>query len=489
MKKIFVFYDISDLNLAKKIAQEIRSSGFEPWLADEDSKFNWTSEIEKIAETGDCIGAVVLWSNASKTNLIIKDEATTVVRQGKTLLNLLLVNNIEAPMGLKDFPRLQFDIQRESNSINNLKKRLSKVFDSTDGNERALNLKKKVLLAPSMIFSISSFETQIEPDASLELLQVVQPPAVLVSAYDLIRPEVARTESGRIISKPKISNFAAIKKLHSNGATIFLDSGNYEAMRYKDKEWKNKENRLSEIRDLIPFDLAFTHDRLPQQTTINKASVQKRVNAVVKEYERDRKLLACEIAPIIHAPVLSGNRYYTRILPEICAGVVNAINPQMIAIAERELGDGLMERVKTVATIRKMLNEQGATTLLHVLGTGNPITMAFLSMAGADFFDGLEWCRTTIDGSNWHLHHFQQWDLFSSHSIIDDGAVSRLVKDTTGEVPWITKVALHNITFFKRASQMIQTHHNNKEYEQLFLYTLDLPNMYQSAISVIKENS
>jgi hypothetical protein len=79
---------------------------------------------------------------------------------------------------------------------------------------------------------VSSYETQIEPDAALSLLSHVNPPAVLVSAYDLLR---SKSASNKLSVKPKVTNIAAIDKLRKSGSLVFLDSGNYEAMRYRDR--------------------------------------------------------------------------------------------------------------------------------------------------------------------------------------------------------------------------------------------------------------
>jgi hypothetical protein len=36
---------------------------------------------------------------------------------------------------------------------------------------------------------------------------------------------------------------------------------------------------------------------------------------------------------------------------------------------------------------------------------GNPWSIAVLTAAGADSFDGLEWCRVTVDRRTAQLHH------------------------------------------------------------------------------------
>jgi queuine/archaeosine tRNA-ribosyltransferase len=462
MKKILVFYDSTDLELARDVSGAIKAIGFSPWLADDDSKVDWHAELAELVPTDICAGAVVIWSQKSKLNPVVRDEAKEIVKVDKPLVRMLMNGVDEAPLGLTDGPRFRFDGTWNGQENDKLKDKLASVFGENHPVERALIINGKKLLAPSMVLSVSSFETQIEPDTSLSLLKHARPPAVLVSAYDLLRPQPTSTK------KPRIKNTKAIAELRETGSMVFLDSGNYEAMRYKDPHWKKGKKRLLEAAEKTDVDLAFTHDSFPDKTPLMEVSTQRRIDEVSKEYSRDQSLIDCAIAPIIHAPRLTDNRYYYDGLPEICCGVVRAVDPPMIAVAERELGDGIMERICTVARIRKALNEQGSETLLHVLGTGNPITMAFLSLAGADFFDGLEWCRTAIDGKSWRLYHFQQWDMFATQTgLITSPEIAAVVRNQTGAMPWFMKVAFHNIAFFLQASEEIRTHQIKGSFERL----------------------
>jgi len=76
---------------------------------------------------------------------------------------------------------------------------------------------------------------------------------------------------------------------------------------------------------------------------------------------------------------------------------------------------------------------------LHLLGTGNPLSIAVYSMAGADSFDGLEWCQTVVDHDTGKLFHFQQWDLFKDQT--DWG--------NNGVLPYIQSALMHNLEFYR----------------------------------------
>jgi hypothetical protein len=59
-----------------------------------------------------------------------------------------------------------------------------------------------------------------------------------------------------------------------------------------------------------------------------------------------------------------------------------------------------------------------------LLGTGNPISIALYSEAGADSFDGLEWCQTVVDHETGLLFHLSQSDFFRQQTAWGDSGIS-----------------------------------------------------------------
>jgi queuine/archaeosine tRNA-ribosyltransferase len=82
---------------------------------------------------------------------------------------------------------------------------------------------------------------------------------------------------------------------------------------------------------------------------------------------------------------------------------------------------------------------------LHLLGTGNPLSILVYAMAGADSFDGLEWCRTTVDYQTAKLHHVSQWDMFSQQS----GLQLR-------KLPYRAGALIHNLRFYSQWMDQIR---------------------------------
>ena len=68
------------------------------------------------------------------------------------------------------------------------------------------------------------------------------------------------------------------------------------------------------------------------------------------------------------------------------------------------------------------------------------ITMSILvyAMAGADTFDGLEWCKTVVDHDTGLLYHFHQWDLLAHQTEWGRRRV----------LPYAQSVLMHNLTFY-----------------------------------------
>src|SRR5208337_1312142 len=318
------------------------------------------------------------------------------------------------------------------------------------------------LKTPCFIFSVSSFETQFSPARTLELLKLFTPPAVLVSAFDLLG---IRDNSPDVLPTPEI-----LKDLALNGAIVVLDSGNYEAYRFGDKFWQRSPWLLREAVARFRCDAVFSHDRIFDDIDPSKLNPAAIAGQIVEDVDRDRNATGgVSISPIIHAPKASDGRYLSEFLPEICATIAKSVRPPLIAIAERELGDGILARARRVRSIRKRLDRLGHKQALHTLGTGNPLSMLILAYAGGDSFDGLEWCRTVVDGDTMRLHHFHHFDLFvDQRREIDNDYLRDYLESEDEVLSAKAKAVLHNLYFFQRFTKEIQAAHDQGNYEEVF---------------------
>ena len=113
---------------------------------------------------------------------------------------------------------------------------------------------------------------------------------------------------------------------------VLLDSGNYESYWMEDKSWRYQQyHRVLRSID-CPLALSFDNQNPPRFT---KACI----SLVEKDVLRDKlKSSGAAILPIVHAR--------SELLPEVIAGIAKRLNPILIAVPERELGDGVLRRAK-----------------------------------------------------------------------------------------------------------------------------------------------
>lgn len=276
------------------------------------------------------------------------------------------------------------------------------------------------LKLPTFVYSLSSHETQLAPIDGMKILHNFTPSNILVSAYDAKKEMFVNGKSDKPGRWKKNSHFEnAFKNLKNETFVTFLDSGNYEANRKREDvpyEWKKE--HFWEVAKCLQADVTFSYDAYPVPKT-----QQQLVTKICKGFEQDFKNISLEngfICPIIHIPqkTLSTDSIGD-FAADVALLVAQELSAKMIAIPERELGDGLIARMKNVRKIRKKLDSMGRYCPIHLLGTGNPISIALLAVAGADSFDGLEWCRTAVDQHGSSLYHFQHFELFRKHAYTD----------------------------------------------------------------------
>jgi hypothetical protein len=203
-----------------------------------------------------------------------------------------------------------------------------------------------------------------------------------------------------------------------------MDSGNYEGFWKGERAWKP--DLFHKVAKESAHHLCFCYDNQEPPDTVEAIAED-----VVSSVLRDQEHVLGTVAPIIHGPI--------ELLPAAAKMVAEQLFPVLLAVPERALGDGIIARTKAVRQLREALDELGFYCPLHLLGTGNPLSIAVYAMAGADSFDGLEWCQTAVDHETGKLFHFQQWDLFKDQT---NWGNSRAL-------PYIQSVLMHNLEFYR----------------------------------------
>lgn len=279
---------------------------------------------------------------------------------------------------------------------------------------KVLDLGEVKLPVPVFFPSISTVKTALSPVEYLSTLQYLRnlKNQFLVSAFDLHHSDVREQLAQSLIAAQQA------------GVTVLMDSGNYESY------WKNeKENwnppQFHDVLRCFTCSLAFGFD---EQNPPKDEDAH--IQLITERWRQDQNAAGeRQIVPIVHGTAES--------LPNLCARVAKETDVPMIAVAERRLGDGVFERTKSVRALREKLNDTGRYVGLHLLGTGNPISIALYAWAGADSFDGLEWCQTAVDHDTGQLFHLSQSDFFRKQTQWGDEDIS-----------FHSRTLAHNLTFY-----------------------------------------
>ena len=267
---------------------------------------------------------------------------------------------------------------------------------------------------PCFFPSVSSVvKTNMTPADHIELLGFSAHPNFLISAYDIANCNPKDREQIK----------RALDQSRKHGAIILLDSGNYEKFWKRDNTWKTDD--FHEIAKSCENDLCFCYDNQDPPD-----SAEAIAGDLFWRVMRDQKHATGIVCPIVHGA--------TKLLPDSAKVVAEQLFPELLAVPERELGEGIIERVQTVKKIRESLNDLGTYYPLHLLGTGDPVSIIAYSMAGADSFDGLEWCKNIVDHEAGNQHDFQHWEFFRHQTN----------RELLENFPYRQSVLMHNLDFY-----------------------------------------
>lgn len=267
---------------------------------------------------------------------------------------------------------------------------------------------------PVFFPSISTVKTALRPAEYLATLHSLRDMncQFLVSAFDL----------GRSGNGDELAQWLATAQ--EAGVTVLMDSGNYESY-WKEEQaaWSQSDFHDTLRRFSCTFAFGFDEQNPPMDDDAH-------VQLVVERWRKDQEAARDRvIVPIVHGTAA--------ILPTLCARIAQETQVPMVAVPERRLGDGVFERTRSVAALREALNSTGRYVGLHLLGTGNPISIALYAWAGADSFDGLEWCQTVVDHDTGLLFHLSQSDFFRQQTTWGEDGIS-----------FQARTLAHNLTFY-----------------------------------------
>ncbi|MDB5601174.1 MAG: hypothetical protein JWN71_3218 [Xanthobacteraceae bacterium] len=433
MADVCILYARNDARKQAKKLAELIGLRWSVWWDAKIDVGDYRREIRKQLSLAGCV--VPIWSASAEFSEVLHDELNIAAKQGTPIVPVR-IHEVTAPLG--------FGTRQMTDAIGWTGETSSPdVLEHVDRIARTLEARKTEvvrqpalalgtgLALPSLFFSVSSFETRISPGSAVDALNLFGARTVLISAYDFDRDRA-----------PPRGLLPAVREMRSRGTTVLLDSGNYEKARRTDHKWTLK--KYHEMLERVPHDAAFCFDDVAPPKNPTQA-----ISEVLKATARDQRRTKQPIIPVVHLARDRSGNYKSDMAPEMMKQVAKEARPVLLAIPERELGSGIFERVATMQKIRKALNGLYYYQPVHILGTGNPASIALLAAAGADTFDGLEWCRYVADGETKTLHHFQLYELFKWQDSLASSPVTREAL-IDPDARYAARTVFHNLDFYTR---------------------------------------
>ena len=287
-----------------------------------------------------------------------------------------------------------------------------------------INFVDKKFSTPTYFPSISSAVTRIPISWLIRFCVNENYPKLLVSAYDL---DDIKNEQNSIMK---------ILKNYAKKNILFVDSGTFESYWLKDKEWTF--DKYNKIITKISGDIYTSFDKLPKPYD-NLKTISSNINSFMKKSSIISKKSHC-------AMVLHGN-IPSQIINAAKNNVFDNANPLIYTIPERDCGKTIKDKITTIKKIRIMLNKKNPANILHILGCGNPLSIALFTFVGADSFDSVDWSRWVIDPKT-----LQFVDLNHIELIECDCKICQR-KKLDAQI----KPLLHNILFYQKFMSDLQT--------------------------------
>ena len=285
---------------------------------------------------------------------------------------------------------------------------------------------------PILVPSVSSFETQLNPRDALRLQYTMREPISLVSAYD--------------VSRERDELIPLCQAFRKQGV-LLLDSGGYETQRiarYAPDAPGWDFAKYAQLASEGIYDFIFSYDYFLHEGE----AVSDFLHRIIAAFRSHADILdITKLIPVVHLQSLDGKcSLGPDAVMEVFATVASEMDCLFIAVPERELGVGLPARARLAGSIVSTIHQNARDSHLHILGCGNLLSFSVLAMAGVTMCDGLEWCRT-LTADNFHLHHFQQKELFVDRDYYRGHPVAEFIMES-GLPNYASSVAVRNLLSF-----------------------------------------
>ena len=344
MADVCVIYARSDASALPPALEELLSPELSVWWDGKIVHGNYRDAILHQIRVAGCV--VPIWSPCSSNSMMV-DEAEHARTFGVPLLPVI-VHSGHPPLGFGGdhmTEAIGWSGEPDDPAILEHVRKITIQFSTRQSPKvrpTRLLLTKKLPL-PAYFFSLSSYETKILPQQGVQALASLGVKSILVSAQDT---QQAGPYSGLMRN---------IQRIKRAGGIVLLDSGNYEAGRIAKLRlpvvdgvatmatiWSL--DKYYEALAKTPYDMAFCFDKV----TPPPNNVERMVASATAAAKRNQKHSEKPILPIVHLPYGRDGRVLTEDAAEVVVRVAKVLEPPMIGIPERELGEGIIARAATM---------------------------------------------------------------------------------------------------------------------------------------------
>jgi queuine/archaeosine tRNA-ribosyltransferase len=280
----------------------------------------------------------------------------------------------------------------------------------------AVSIGSKTIATPTYFPALSSVTIKHSVTALANLIASHAYPRMLVSGYDLCD---AKSSEARNLLK-------SVKRFRALGGFLMVDSGWYESSWRRDAHW-TLENLRKTLRN-VESEFYFGFDVVLSKNY--SGNMEKALQRILSSSSRsDRNFI-----PVFHAAEPQSLVSFVRLFEKKHSDAVAAI-----AVSQRDCGDEFEEKARTIRQIRSILNRESPGKLLHLLGCGDPMSLALFSFLGVDTFDSLDWVERIADYDKWTSVDISQLSLLDCKCSM----CSSLPTD------YLERALLHNLGFYQ----------------------------------------
>lgn len=306
MPDICIYYSREDIKRVQELGKHLESQGWDVWWFDYNTPGEWDAIVEGKTKEAKC--AIPVWTNFSVTEgKRVRNEAKFAKAHSVPIFQVRM-DDVNLPIEFNydnTTDIVGWNGENNHAGLEELVRRLNNLFGIQVGNikrQSKINLFGKQIKLPCFVKSVSSHETQLNPEAALSIVGLFKDlDAVLVSAYDMyLRINEKEDDAKEQNRKKKQYEFlrAKLKEFRERDVLVILDSGNYEKARKEDliltKECRDCEKKsffwdkekLDWVLRNVPYDCAFCYDNLKPSIdpTENAEDVISRLKGDFEDY-------------------------------------------------------------------------------------------------------------------------------------------------------------------------------------------------------------